>query len=164
MMPGAAQQLRHVYLYRLDDLHKIGSSLAPESRLASIDPLQQGHLVHTFPSLNAYKVEVALHRRFADCRIRREWFRLSPDDVTLVSGVERADVPEDLPTLLYRSPATGQIRIEPDLVRKIAFISIARGVPMTDIVSPILRPHIERLYAEALRALGREADPQEDKS
>ena len=62
---------------------KIGVSVHPGNRL--ID-LQVGYpyelsLLHEFPTPNARRVEAELHARYADKRLRGEWFRLSPEDV-----------------------------------------------------------------------------------
>jgi hypothetical protein len=49
---------------------------------------------------------------------------------------------------------TSVIRIETDLARKLAIISTARNMDVTDIVSPLIRPQVERLYAEVVKELG----------
>lgn len=51
---------------------------------------------------------------------------------------------------------TGIVRVDADLVRKLSIISTATGQEVKDIVSPVLRPHIERLYADVVKQLGQD--------
>lgn len=92
--------LRHVYLIRHGDLYKIGLSGCPEVRFGQVVPRGEGVLVHTFASARATSIETALHRRFASCHVRGEWFRLSAGDVASICLLGRTDTADDLPASL----------------------------------------------------------------
>ena len=83
-------------------LYKIGRSVDPHTRNWQV--AANGELVHYFPSANSSRVEVALHRRFAHCHVRGEWFRLTDADVELIKTVWIADTVEDLPESLRPQP------------------------------------------------------------
>jgi hypothetical protein len=45
------------------------------------------------------------------------------------------------------------VRIAPDLVTKARYLAADRGVPMSDLLSEILRPALEQMFREAGRGL-----------
>jgi hypothetical protein len=51
---------------------------------------------------------------------------------------------------------TSLIRVDADLARWLAIISTATGQDIAAIVSPILRPHVVRLHADAVRKIAEE--------
>ena len=63
--------------------YKIGRTTNLDGRLSALStqlpfPVD---LVRSFKVANAPQKEHTLHERFADKRVRGEWFQLSPDDV-----------------------------------------------------------------------------------
>ena len=50
---------------------------------------------------------------------------------------------------------TGLIRVEPDIAQMLAIIAAVTGESIKDIVSPALRPFVEKRYAEAKKQLDR---------
>lgn len=54
---------------------------------------------------------------------------------------------------------TTSVRIDDDLVTKLNHIATHRGVSVSEIISPHLRPFVERLYADTVREM---ADKLED--
>jgi len=72
--------MRYVYLIRgNDDDYKIGIAKNPNQR---IKQLQTGNsdelkLIETYQSENAFKIETALHNRYAHLHSHGEWFKLS---------------------------------------------------------------------------------------
>lgn len=78
---------------------KIGSSRSVPNRLKQ---LQCGNperltLVHQFFSANAQQDELALHARFADRRVRNEWFALSDEDIARICAPTTNDVQQGAP-------------------------------------------------------------------
>ncbi|PMV25253.1 hypothetical protein C1X21_12535 [Pseudomonas sp. FW305-3-2-15-A-LB2] len=68
---------------------KIGSSRSVPRRMrqlqcANPEPLI---LLHQFPSASAQRDEFALHAKFADKRVRNEWFCLTEADVAVVCAL-----------------------------------------------------------------------------
>jgi hypothetical protein len=51
---------------------------------------------------------------------------------------------------------TAVVRVEADLARMLSIISTATGEDISDILSPLVRAHVERRYAEVVRQLGQE--------
>jgi hypothetical protein len=103
-----------VYLVRAGetDMVKIGWADEVQRR---IEGLQIGHylelhLLRTWPGRRG--VEWWLHQRFADHRVRSEWFRFIPEmltielpsDTTLYLGVEFADKKESMIAALHSMP------------------------------------------------------------
>lgn len=83
----------YVYLIREPGgLYKIGHSTNPKKRLSSLrgqTPYAlQLELVHTIRCNNRYEAESQLHKRYADKRVRGEWFRLDPDDVQAIRKIK----------------------------------------------------------------------------
>jgi len=72
--------MKKVYLIRGNDgKYKIGTSKNPEKR---IKPVQTGNpdqlkIIETYTSINATKIEVALHNKYSYARNVGEWFDLS---------------------------------------------------------------------------------------
>lgn len=79
----------YVYLMRsTGGEYKIGCSVSPERRLSS---LKTGipfdiELVYMFKVMNMRATEKLLHFRYAEKRIRGEWFALSDNDVEEIKG------------------------------------------------------------------------------
>jgi hypothetical protein len=55
-----------------------------------------------------------------------------------------------------KSTPTAVVRVEADLAQKLKHISAHTNEDVSDIISPQLRPFIERRYAEVLRHLCKE--------
>ena len=53
-------------------------------------------------------------------------------------------------------PATDVVRIEADLARKVSIIATVTGTSVSDLLSPHLRPFIEREFAKAVQKLNAE--------
>ena len=91
-----------IYVIHCDGYCKIGQSDAPEKRFAT---LQTGSphkmsLMLTLPG--GYAEEQRLHARFAERRVRGEWFLLSIEDIREMALMH---VPQAMPEL--RRPAPG---------------------------------------------------------
>lgn len=74
-----------VYLLRHGPHHKIGCSRAPDHRLPELRLMlpPRNHLVHVIKTDDPFGVESYWHRRFAEKRVRGEWFKLSRQDVAV---------------------------------------------------------------------------------
>jgi len=73
-----------VYLFRCGNYYKIGQTQT--GVLNRLKAVQHGNpfeviLVHVIPSENSYSAEKYLHLKFANKRVRLEWFELSDADV-----------------------------------------------------------------------------------
>lgn len=96
---------RYVYLIRCRGVYKIGNSVDPDARLPLVVRSgEHGEVLSRFPSANAYRLEYALHCRFADKALGGEWFALDEDEAALIATVERADEADDLPEGLRPAP------------------------------------------------------------
>jgi len=86
-----------VYLFRASiGPVKIGRSKAPEGRLEDFDSLPfEVVLLHTIASDDMVWLERTLHERFADKRIRGEWFALSDDDIAALLTIASSNRPSD---------------------------------------------------------------------
>lgn len=94
-----------VYIYRLGEFHKIGSTMDLSMRIRNFNTLPyENGVEHVILSENHNLIERMLHRRFRHCRAKGEWFRLTAEDLTLLHGVIRADNPDDLPHNLLPPP------------------------------------------------------------
>jgi len=73
----------YVYLLAGGDYYKIGRSVNVDIRIAQIEPKLpfEIKLVHHAKVKDMYETEAFLHEKFADKRVRGEWFRLTQDDV-----------------------------------------------------------------------------------
>lgn len=60
------------------------------------------------------------------------------------------------PPVAAPSQTTAPVRIHADLVRMANIISTATGADVAEILSPILRPHLEARYADVVRKLNQE--------
>jgi hypothetical protein len=103
---------RYVYLALSRGRHKIGVSKHPDVRVPDATRDKEAVCLHTFLSARPFKVEFALHRRFAAKNIKslgREWFTLSDEDIALVCAIHKADSAEELPPALYPGPLPGRV-------------------------------------------------------
>lgn len=87
--------MKKVYLIRGNDgKYKIGVSKTPKKR---IKPIQTGNpdqlvIVDVYESNNAYKIESALHNKYAYARNVGEWFDLSiSDEMDFVENCRNID-------------------------------------------------------------------------
>lgn len=151
---------RHVYLISEEGLYKIGSSASPSARLHQVAP--GGTLLHSFPSVMAYAVETALHRRFdrkREGQKGREWFRLDPEEVASIRSVGATDSPDDLPEGLrplprHRAPRPDRhasVKIDKELLRKARVIAAIRGIDLFDYLSAIFRGRVAEDYHRLVR-------------
>lgn len=89
----------YVYLMKsANGLHKIGRSIDIENRLYSLNreiPVKVT-VIHYFASVEYTKAEKLLHERYADQRVRYEWFELSPDDVSAIVDIKDHDLDAEL--------------------------------------------------------------------
>lgn len=79
----------YVYLVRSPHGYKIGQTAHPDSRVALFQtaspfPVELLAVIYA-PYVNA--LERALHRKYADKKIRGEWFSLTDDDVAFIVGL-----------------------------------------------------------------------------
>ena len=92
--PATKETYGYVYLIQSATGHcKIGSSRSVQNRLrqlqcANPEPLT---LLHHFPSANAQQSELALHSRFADRRVRNEWFALTEAEIASICAIAASD-------------------------------------------------------------------------
>lgn len=84
------------YVYVVKSLHpaplyKIGRSNRPDKRteLFGIEVPFDIEVMHTIQTDDMYALESELHAKFADKRVRGEWFNLSADDLTVISELAR---------------------------------------------------------------------------
>ena len=91
-----------VYLIgQVDGCYKIGRSKSPDVRHAQLDCLPVPLEVRArIASKNPHWLERSLHRAFKARRVRREWFRLTAEEVVLLAGLKRVDSADDLPSVL----------------------------------------------------------------
>jgi len=72
-----------VYLLRYQELYKIGKSINVPERIGQLRlalPFDVQH-IHTIAAVDPAPLEKQLHERFADKRIRGEWFALDVFDI-----------------------------------------------------------------------------------
>jgi hypothetical protein len=106
----ARQRVGYVYLFRLGEFIKIGSSRNPQKRFKAFSSLPYpAEIVHQIASQDAGAVEIALHWRFHTLRIKREWFRLTPEQVARLCELTTVDSVADLPADL-QPPTTPPYR------------------------------------------------------
>jgi hypothetical protein len=76
---------RYVYLFKREDLYKIGIAKAPDIRSQGIQ--SQSGLAHELVCSQAYEntfaqqLEKELHRKYDHVRVRGEWFRLNESEL-----------------------------------------------------------------------------------
>ena len=78
-----------VYLLRGNDQHKIGRTKHVDDRMKQISqklPFEI-ELVHAIETDDTETLEAQLHDRFADRRLKGEWFDLSEQDVKIIQGM-----------------------------------------------------------------------------
>jgi hypothetical protein len=94
----------YVYLICSGDLHKIGWSKDPESRLGALGGRSRCRVVHAFPCGSPRRVERRLHDYFDGKRSHGEWFRLDESDVLLFRLIGACRTTEDLPQVVRSAP------------------------------------------------------------
>lgn len=82
----------YIYLFESQGLYKIGRSHTPAIRRRR---LQTGsptpiRTVHTLKTVFHKWIEQQLHSRFADKRVRGEWFALTDEDVAYIKSLTRS--------------------------------------------------------------------------
>lgn len=80
-----------VYLIRSHDgLYKIGrtNNLANRLHEYRVHWSSEVHFDHTITCQDSYKAERILHQRYADKRVRGEWFALTADDVETIKSIK----------------------------------------------------------------------------
>jgi len=80
----------YVYLISCNEGYtKIGRSKNPQMRIGgfSLVPPFSFEIVHTFPCDRAADAEFGLHRRYADYRLRGEWFNLAQDEIAKLKAI-----------------------------------------------------------------------------
>jgi hypothetical protein len=95
--------MEYLYLIRSGDHVKIGISRNIKARLAD---LQVGNpvplaIIATFAFADAGPVERAVHERFADARVRGEWFQLKEGDLEVLANFCRSCREAIVPTVRY---------------------------------------------------------------
>ena len=89
------------FIGELEGCHKIGMSKDPAVRVLQFTVLpSELRVVHQIATTEMSWLEGYLHAAYAEKRVRGEWFRLTPEDVALLSSVASADREEDLPAVL----------------------------------------------------------------
>jgi hypothetical protein len=81
--PVARRKGEHcVYIFQVDDLYKIGRSVDPEWRRRQLQTAlaKTIEIVHVIPT-RQHGLERALHRKFKDRLVAREWFALTEEDL-----------------------------------------------------------------------------------
>jgi len=84
-----------VYLMFDGELWKIGKALNIASRKKQLErqldkPLE---LLHTIQSDDYSRAEAEMHHRYKHCRMRGEWFNLTPDERATFSGINQLSYP-----------------------------------------------------------------------
>ena len=87
--------IRSIYLIRGNNgKYKIGIAKNPQSRLKQLqtgnpEPLS---IIETYKTINASKIEKALHNRYSYARKEGEWFELSiSNELTFINECEEID-------------------------------------------------------------------------
>jgi hypothetical protein len=81
--------MQYLYLIKCQQYYKIGVAADVEQRLAQLStgnpfPLE---VLAVYGFANAEPVEHAIHQRFANARVRGEWFELGENDVLAVKNI-----------------------------------------------------------------------------
>lgn len=73
-----------IYLLRAGEYFKIGWAKTLEKRIRDIQSCcpETLELIHAIPTEEPLATEAKWHHRFKDKRVRGEWFKLTPEDVT----------------------------------------------------------------------------------
>lgn len=95
-IPGANQEYSpegYVYLIHnpRDGLYKIGKTQYIEQRFKALRQQEGDQLVllHTIYCKDHDAAEIDFHAHYQKKRVRGEWFRLDPDDVTYIKGIDQ---------------------------------------------------------------------------
>lgn len=152
----------YVYLCRMLDYWKIGSSAYPAERMTSLDvgpvPIT---LVHAFASRMAARVERTLHCAFRKKRVRKEWFSLSAEDVSAICSIQVCPTVSDLPDRLRQTPDASKARrkprrdrqrkrraaivsIHPKLLQQVDLLADRNAMRRSHVLSIGLREYLER--------------------
>lgn len=86
------QRYRPGYVYIVlgkDGLYKIGRTFNLDKRRQELIRDYDAVLVHSIKCKRPIQAELDLHRRFANKRIRGEWFALVDQDITEIKAIER---------------------------------------------------------------------------
>ena len=114
----------HIYLLKANGLHKIGRSKDVDRRMGQIQPKlpYASELVLSAKVADAAAAERMLHERFADRRVRGEWFSLNDIDLNWVK--RWADPTKSLPRRykMNRNQKPTGIKIQAGDVLYIAFL------------------------------------------
>lgn len=130
----------YVYLMRGDRWHKIGRCQNPADRLAGMTRLPfPVSLVCTIPTDNMNALEKQLHQRYAAQRTNGEWFLLTDEQVAEIVAMSAPGSPR-------KTNAVTKIRKH--LHHQLKIIALATGENMSDCLSRILEPLIERDYQQ----------------
>ena len=81
---------RGIYLLRMNDVYKIGMSVAVVNRIATLKASlpYASEMIHMIPvNGDLVEAERRLHRHFAHCRLNGEWFALTSDDVAFIMNI-----------------------------------------------------------------------------
>lgn len=151
-----------VYLFRLGEFVKIGSSANPPKRLADYFRLPyRTEILHCINSARAGRVECALHVRFRHERVGYEWFRLSAEQIARLKQLDRVDCPADLPDDLRPLPLE-PVSVKRDLMRMVKEICrhikerdgviVTPSVLIEQLIRPVLELHYQQMGARWLAA------------
>lgn len=97
MRRGLHVAVRRGTVYVIQDIDvtgycKIGKTNKPADRIGHFDTMLpfNVNVLHIMPSKDCTALETMLHRRFADKRVRGEWFKLTADDIAWIKQIEAA--------------------------------------------------------------------------
>ena len=68
-----------VYFFRQANLVKIGFSTKPADRLSALRTASAKHIAWEYSTPGGRALESELHRKFAEFRVKREWFLFAPE-------------------------------------------------------------------------------------
>ena len=79
----------HVYVFQSSTHYKIGKSVEVDERIKQVgkDVGEELRLLHTINTNDYTRTETELHLRYAHCRVRGEWFDLSPDELAEILAI-----------------------------------------------------------------------------
>ena len=88
--PPPSAQIGHVYLLQCGPFYKIGKAVDVNKRVKDLrtQPPFDIELLHVIHTLDMRKRERQLHQRFADKRVKGEWFKLDTADVAAIQAME----------------------------------------------------------------------------
>lgn len=135
-----------VYLIASRGLYKIGLSYRVQRRLREVAPDDpDARVVHSFVSNYARRVESAIHQRYADKHVGKEWFSLDPEEVAEFCSLagpidEVADLPEQ-----FQPPTATNVRLDRELLRLARILCAFRGEKVGGYLDSLVR---ERIVAD----------------